>query len=440
MAQFRKDLRQYMADNKTLFETNMIADKSGNVISNFLAADGPDKNAFGSIRTSATRLLGEFRNYYGTTGPLEILTKFEGSGSQTVNLAQTNTIINVTSTSGDRALRQTRLYHSYVPGTSQLGMVSFTMNAGKTNLQQMVGMFDDNNGIFLRYNGTAKEIVIRKGGIDSEVIAQANWNVDKLNGAGDSGIVLDLTKSQVLVIDYQWLGVGRVRVGFSINGSVYYAHHFNHANNSSGPYMYQPSLPVRWEIKNIGATDSSSNLMCVGYGVYSEGVENETGFDNAISNNTTAVVASTTGVDYGILAIRLKNTVNSQAVKAFARLKEWTIMTDETIRYRVLILPSIANISGTPTWNSVSPTSWCEYTTNFTLTGMGSASYVQLYDGYAVGGQANRLSPANAAIDNRSAIIAQNFDSTDSTIVAIVANKMVSNANIYSSMQWIEVK
>lgn len=438
MAQFRKDTRQYMGDNKTLFETNMIADKSGNIISNFLIADGPDKNAFGSIRTSNTRLLGEFRNYYGTTGPLEVISKFEGSGSQTINLSQTHTLLNVTTSSGDRAIRQTRIYHPYVPGTSQLGMISFTMGAGKTNLQQMVGMFDDNNGIFLRYNGTTKEIVIRKGGSDSEVISQSNWNADKLDGTGESGITIDLTKSQVLVIDYQWLGVGRVRVGFSINGSVYYAHHFNHANNSSGPYMYQPSLPVRWEIKTIGTVASISSMMCVGYGVYSEGIENETGFENSISNGVTPVALTTTNTDYGVLAVRMKNSVNSQAVKAFARLKEWSVITDETIRYKILIIPSVANISGTPTWNTVAPTSWCEYTTNFSLTNL--TTYIQLHDAYAVGGQANRLTSVNATIDNRSATISQNFDSTDSSILVIVANKMIANANVYSTMQWIEVK
>jgi hypothetical protein len=41
-------------------------------------------DASGRLRTSNTRLLGEFRNMYGTTGPMEIQTHFEGAGTQTI--------------------------------------------------------------------------------------------------------------------------------------------------------------------------------------------------------------------------------------------------------------------------------------------------------------------------------------------------------------------
>jgi hypothetical protein len=131
MAQFNRNTQEFLGNNKSLFETNMIANRDGDVISNFLIADGPDKTAFGRIRTAGTRLLGEFRNMYGTYGPLEIVTKFETGGSQTVNLAQTNTLINVTDEVGSRAVRQTRQYHSYIPGTTILGFISFTMSEPK---------------------------------------------------------------------------------------------------------------------------------------------------------------------------------------------------------------------------------------------------------------------------------------------------------------------
>jgi hypothetical protein len=45
------------------------------------------------------------------------------------------------------------------------------------------------------------------------------------------------------------------------------------------------------------------------------------------------------------------------------------------------------------------------------------------------------------SIENRLASIFQNYDSTDSMIFAIVAYRIgTNNANLFGSMQWIEIK
>jgi hypothetical protein len=439
MAQFNKSTQKYLDSNKSLFETVMISNAEGDVISNFLVADGPDKTAFGRIRTANTRLLGEFRNHYGTYGPVEIVSKFENGGSQTINLPNNNSLINVTNEIGSRALRQSRNYHSYIPGTTVLGFISFTFGTPKENLHQSVGMFDDDNGIFLRLNGMNLEFVIRKGGVDSQVISQEDWNVDEFDGNGPSKIILDPTKSHVLVIDYQWLSVGRVRVGFDIDGQIFYAHYFNHANIVTEPYMYQPSLPVRWEIKNVGATSGSSSMMCIAFGVYIEGSDYESGFEQAVSTGTTPITLNNSN-QIGIIAIRLKNTINGIPVKAQARIKEWNVLTDNSVRTRVVVLDGSSRISGTPIWNSASPTSWLEYTTNFALTSETPSNTVVLYDGFSTG-VLNKATGSSAQIDNRLATIHQNFDSTDSMIIALVAQRMTnSNTNISAGLQWVESK
>jgi hypothetical protein len=413
----------------------------GNVSISF--NDTANNTAFGRLRTANTRLLGEFRNQYGTMGPVEIVTKFETGGTQTVNLAEAHTLINVTTTSGSRAVRQSRKYHPYIPGTTNLTFVTFTMGTAKANLQQMAGLFDDLNGIFFRMNGTTAEMVIRKGGVDNEIAAQSSWNVDKLDGTGASGINIDFTKSQIFVVDYQWLGVGRVRVGFSVNGRVYYTHYFTHLNELTGPYMFQPSLPVRWEIKNTGTTESASSLMCICFSVYVEGSDFETGFDNSVSNGTTAVTLGANADSVkGILAIRLKNTVNGQPNRAVARIKDWELVSSLTAQYKVMILQGIADLAGTPVWADATPTGWCEYTTDFRLANPPSpANAVVLFDGYAVGGVGNRPQRSGFASDNRSSAIYQNYDSTDSMILAIVAYRIPNdNSVMRAALNWVETK
>lgn len=404
--------------------------------------DSANLSAFGRLRSANTRLLGEFRTHYGTLDPVEIVTKFEVGGTQTLNLSQTHALINVTSDAGSRALRQSRQYHPYIPGTTNLAFVSFTLDTAESGLQQMVGLFDDSNGIFFRMNGTVPEMVIRKNGVDTEVVEQSNWNVDTLDGAGPSGITLDFTKSQIFVCDYQWLGVGRVRVGFNLDGRLYYTHYFSHANAIVEPYMYQPSLPVRWEIINSTDTSGASSLMCICFGVYVEGSEVDTGFDNSASTDTTAISLGA-GADAvkGLLAVRLKNSVGGIPVRAKALLKDWQVVTNLTAQYRVMILQSSADIAGTPTWASATPTGWCEYITDFSLAaGPVPANAVILFDGYASGGD-NRGVANFVATDNRSSAIYQNYDSTDSMIIAIVAYRIPNdNAAMRASMNWVEIK
>jgi hypothetical protein len=411
--------------------------------------DGAINSAFGRLRTANTRLLGEFRNMYGTTGGAEIVTKFESGGSQTVNLAQTHTLINVTDQSGSRAIRQSRRYHPYIPGTTNLAFVSFTFGVAKDNLQQMVGLFDDENGIFLRLDGGQVQMVIRQGGTDTQVVNQADWNTDKLDGTGPSTLTIDWTKSQIFFCDYQWLGVGRVRVGMNLNGRLIICHAFNHANQIQTPYMFQPSLPVRWEIVNTAATASESSMMTICFAVYCEGSDNETGFENSASTGVTRItLAAAPNNVKGLLAVRLRNSVNGQPMRAYARLKDWQVVTSFTARVRVMMLQSKAEITlangdvvQDANWDQASPTGWCEYLTDFRLASPTLPSNtVVLFDGYVEGGS-NRGNASLFQIDNRSACIYQNYDSTDSMIIAIVADRIPNdNAAMLASLNWIEVK
>jgi hypothetical protein len=110
-----------------------------------------------------------------------------------------------------------------------------------------IGYFDSLNGLFFRQTGTALSVVRRtstSGSVVDNVVEQANWNLDKLDGTGASGFTLDDTKAQILFIDFQYLGMGRVRMGFDINGIIVYCHEFLNANVLDVPYMQSGTLPI----------------------------------------------------------------------------------------------------------------------------------------------------------------------------------------------------
>jgi hypothetical protein len=145
---------------------------------------------------------------------------------------------------------------------------------------------------------------------NSRFVAQANWNGDKLDGTGPSGITLDLTKTQILFFDVEWLGVGNVRCGFIINGQSIICHTFQNANIGTTVYMQTATLPLRYEITNTGATASSSTLTMICATVISEG-----GYDQVTSpqiarpTGNGVTIANNTGLTFTpLISIRLNSS------------------------------------------------------------------------------------------------------------------------------------
>jgi hypothetical protein len=113
------------------------------------------------------------------------------------------------------------------------------------------------------------------------------------------------------VIDYQWLGYGRIRVGFDINGAIVWAHQFTHANLITVPWATTVNLPIHADIEATGALSSAATLKLTCASVISEGgVGEEPGIPYSASNATTAVT-SASGTDTPILSIRPAQTFNS---------------------------------------------------------------------------------------------------------------------------------
>lgn len=409
--------------------------------------DSPNLDAFGGLRSTVARIIGEYRIVSGVASALEYVSLTAGSGTRTTDFNKKQVDLAVTTASGDRVVHQTRQYHPYIAGTSNKFLITFKMDTAKANQQQMVGAFDDTNGIFFRMNGTTPEVVIRKGGVDAEVVPKTAWNKDRLDGSmnefNQSGVTADFTKCHILTLDYQWLGVGRVRIGFVIGGKVIYVHEFNHANTTTEVYMYGAALPVRWEIKNTGTVASASTFHAICAGVYCEGSEREVGFTVSVSTDGTTQTVSNSTDGQCLLAIRLKNSINSLPVRQLARLKEWSIYSTNDAQYKVIIFNDDTKFSGTVTWNAVPGRSACEYTKAVTMATnwANDNNYSVLIDGFAQGAVgAGSGTNAIRDIDNINNTICQNYDSTGSLILAIVAFKLSNNSDMKANLVWSEIR
>jgi hypothetical protein len=260
---------------------------------------GTNVDAFGRLRVSNPFTLFDSQSRFDADKHYSFVTQTGGTTSFNTN--QSSIAMNVTTTSNSTAVAQTFRVFPYQPGKSILIYQTFVMNAAKTNLRQRVGYFSAYNGVYLEQGPNGVTFVIRtytSGSVDdSRYVAQANWNGDKLNGTGPSGITLDLTKTQILFFDIEWLGVGNVRCGFIINGQYVVCHTFQNANQSTSTrvYMQTATLPLRYEISNTGATASNSSMTMICSTVISEGgyeqvtaqnIARPSGNGVTISNNT----------------------------------------------------------------------------------------------------------------------------------------------------------
>lgn len=83
--------------------------------------------------------------------------------------------------------------------------------------------------------------------------AQADWNLDKMDGTGPSGYNLKVAKMQMAYIDYTWYGAGHIRYGFrGPNGDIVYVHKVANNNINTSAYMRSGNLPGRFETFNFG--------------------------------------------------------------------------------------------------------------------------------------------------------------------------------------------
>jgi len=243
--------------------------------------DSPSIDAFARFRVSNPETLFDSKQLFDSQPLFWDDQEVSGSGTSSthsVNLARTQ--LAVSNLTAGKRVRQTYMRFNYQPGKSQLIFMTAVMSsAGASGISACIGLFDDNNGIFVTSDDNVLKMVIRDkttGVVVDTEVTQSNFNIDPLDGTGASGITLDITKTQIFVVDFEWLGVGRVRTGFAIDGLIYYCHEFLNTNSLATVYMSTPNLPLRYSLENDG-TGPATTMDHICSTVISEGGTQELG-------------------------------------------------------------------------------------------------------------------------------------------------------------------
>lgn len=263
---------------------------------------GTAGDAFGRLRTSAPYTLFDSKNRFQKDPQFdETLT---AGATSTYSSPNASVTLALDGTASQSAIRQTYRVFPYQPGKSLLVFATFSMGAALAGVETKVGYFDGTNGVYFRRSGSTLYFEIMKNGSVSETVAQASWNGDKMDGTGVSGVTLDPTKTQILYMDFEWLGVGTVRCGFVQDGKLYVCHSFHHANTATSVYMTTATLPVRYEIEDSAGAGDPSSLQQICSTVMSEGGYNQK--SAPIWARRTAVMTATTSFQ-PIVSIQIKS-------------------------------------------------------------------------------------------------------------------------------------
>ena len=406
--------------------------------------NNPD--AFGRTRVSEPFTLGDYKHLYGLDPNFHDAVWTSGTVTFQPNRACAR--LTVTSSTGSRVVHQSKMYHHYMPGKSQLILSSINFYAATTGIVKRTGYYDDNNGIFLEQGADGVLYWVLRtytsGTAVEERVAQSNWNTDRMDGTGTSAVTLDITKTQLVLIDFQWLGIGRIRCGFAINGVDIVTHTFTGSNNKDVVYMSTPNLPIRCELLNTSATTSAYfDQICST--VISEGGYIENGIDWSVASPTLRSLAP--GSSSPIIALALAPTFRSYENRVTIRMGNLNILADgANCQWSLVKISSLTQLNGTWVNADVGAggDSAALYNTSATtLTG----SYDEMDNGWAAGAPAQGNTPTTSSAPSpnfpstaKKNFITQNITATTSeAYVVMVRNVNSAAATVGVGIQWREI-
>jgi hypothetical protein len=383
------------------------------------AIESSASDAFGRLRVSEPYTIFDGKTLYDDQALL-FSNKVVSGGTVTFNSNKSCMTLAVSTGASDQAIRQTKRYLPYQPGKGQRVFITYNFNGASANRKKRVGFYDDNNGIFLEHDGTNFNLIKRSntsGFVVTTTVVRSSWSLNTLSA-------LDVAKANILVIDFQWLGVGIVLVGFVLNGRLTYVHAFDHANIVTEPYMRTPALPVRWELVGT-ASGLATDMLAICCSIASEGGYQPTGVTRAADRGVTLLATNNT--KRPLISLRLKSV--STRATLFPTFLSALASTSANFRWELVLNPTITGGTAA-SWTAVND-SIAEY--DISRTGTVSGGHL-IASGYT----SARIDSIQTPLTTFLGVAADVDGVRDELILAVQCFSGVSE-DFYGSLNWLEV-
>ena len=334
----------------------------------------------------------------------------------------------VESTAGSKIVRQTKNVMRYIPGRGATLAFAIRLEQPQVGIRRRFGLFDENNGVYFEDNGGTYSYVLRSSvtGIVTETrVYRDEWNGEKFDGNGWTGVTADPTKQQMISINYEWYGAGIIQFTWLMKNETVASHTFENSNTNPGVWCSTPFLPIRLEIENITGVAGTHYMYQGSNSLIQEGESEKLGTLLSISNPITGTTMSSANTFYPIISIRLK----SNNLTGVILLRSLQAATDDNTNVYWQLLQNATLTGGT--WvNHPDPNSFMQY--NITQTAVSGGS--DLLSGFVING-----SGALVDLDVRAALqLGRSGIGTISDTYTLACASPNTNKKALAVLNWIE--
>lgn len=138
--------------------------------------------------------------------------------------------------------------------------VSAVGDTAGDKVTSQIGLFDNLNGVYFQYEATntAGELeeaysICKTVNLTNVTIAQSDWNVDKCDGYGPSGVVLNKSDMNTFIFRMGTLPKTYMQVGIMHEGTAILIHDFKNE-------QFFNKLPMRWSMTQSCGADTASKI------------------------------------------------------------------------------------------------------------------------------------------------------------------------------------
>lgn len=274
------------------------------------------------------------------------------------------------------------------------------------------GAINIDNGIYFGQDSTGKFVAVLDGGVETKIY-QDSWNLDKCDGTGKSGEILDTTKGYVYNIDFTWYGYGVIDFVIyvkTVNGlRKVVIHRFIIDGKTS---LESPNLPLTVEI--IQTSNSTTESIFVGGRQFSI-----LGSYTPTFRSTSDVVLNKSVSNAALIPlISLKQKSTHTAINA--NLSGFEILSTEDLIVEIYVGSTLTGGSfATPTRTSALETG---YESNITATAFSGGTLI--YRTLVGGGTGNKTSLNDINLSNLQ------LDIPEHQIITLVGQSLGGNSTV----------
>jgi hypothetical protein len=261
-------------------------------------------SAFGELRTTNFTPIAQYTFPYIINNRLWDTSASTGSATQTIDrsMAKVSTGTTTGSVSEMRSFKRAK----YRAGSGIVVRFTALFTDGVAETTQIIGFGDNEDGLFVGYNGTSFGILRRSytsGVVVDNWTTQSNFSLDPLDGTATLPAI-DTSDGNIFEITLQYLGFGMITFSMedpSTGGFIKF-HQIAYANTNEVPSMAVATLPALIHCDN-GATTSDITIRSGSMGLFSEGFVKQTAVAEAFSGSLSA-----TTTEQAIFTLKAKTT------------------------------------------------------------------------------------------------------------------------------------